>query len=332
MSRDLKAELMVKIQDDLGRIENSLGKNLNANLDLARKIAGHLLFSNGKRLRPLLMINSAKMCGYHERGESARSLIDFSIVFEYLHAATLLHDDVIDEADMRRGAKAAHKVWPVPEVILTGDFLLARSLSITAETQNLEIVSTIARITEEMSQGEIDQLNQKGRLDLSEEDYLSIIRRKTAVLIEGACKCGALLANALKEKTDALLNYGHNLGMAFQMADDLLDYTADAKALGKNLGADLREGKLTLPLIKTLQRADKKDKAIIKNVFENPEFTKKEFDELVLMIHKYKGVSHTQKKAMEHVVNAKTFLEIFEPSEQKDLLTMLADYSVTRKV
>ncbi|MCK5100019.1 MAG: polyprenyl synthetase family protein [Desulfobacteraceae bacterium] len=327
----LKNQVMDRIKGDLGKIEESLVKNLNANLELVREIAGHLLFGNGKRLRPLLMIFSAKMCEYKEKSKSA-SLVDFAIVFEYLHAATLLHDDVIDEADKRRGKKAAHRIWDAPKVILTGDFLLARSLSIATKTENLAIISVIARITEEMSQGEIEQLNQKGNLDLSEEEYLKIIRRKTAVLIEGACKCGALLANAPEDKEDALFNYGHHLGMAFQMADDLLDYTSDVETLGKNPGADLREGKLTLPLIRTLKRASKKDKSKIEKMIQSLEFDQVEFDELVSMIHDYKGIEYTKAKAVEHVRKAKACLEIFEPSEQKELLIMLADYSITRKV
>lgn len=329
---DLKNSLKAKIQNDLVKIEESLKINLNAHVELVSEIAGHLLFGKGKRLRPVLMINSAKMCGHYGKQEIEKSIIDLAIVFEYLHAATLLHDDVIDEAEMRRGKKAAHKLWDTPKVILTGDFLLARSLSITAKTENLKIVSTIAHITEEMSQGEIDQLNQKNKLDLSEDHYLRIIRRKTAVLIEGACKCGALLAKASKEKEDALFNYGHNLGMAFQMADDLLDYTSDAKTLGKNPGADLREGKLTLPLIKTLKRANKEDKVKIEKIIQASEFNQIEFDELVSMIHEYKGIEYTEEKAFEYVKNAKACLEIFDSSEQKILLTELADYSIKRKV
>jgi octaprenyl-diphosphate synthase len=331
MTRDLKSMVMSKIQGDLEKIEASLRENLNANLDLVNEIAGHLLFSNGKRLRPLLMIFSAKMCGYKEISASA-TLIDFAIVFEYLHAATLLHDDVIDEADMRRGKKTAHKMWEAPKVILTGDFLLARSLCIATKTENLKIIDVISRITEEMAQGEIDQLIQKGNKDLSEDEYLKIIRRKTAVLIEGACKCGALLANAPNNKEDALFNYGHHLGMAFQMADDLLDYASDFETLGKNPGADLREGKLTLPLIKTLQRASKEDKAKIGKMIKASEFDPEEFKKLVLMIREYKGIEYTELKALEHVKSAKACLEIFEPSEQKELLSLLADYSIKRKV
>ncbi len=329
---DLKTMLMVKIRDDLEKIEESLRLNVNANLELVRKIAGHILFAGGKRLRPLLMINCAKMCGYQGKQGERKALVDFSIIFEYLHAATLLHDDVIDEAVARRGRKTAHHIWSAPEVILTGDFLLARSLSITADTRNPDIISTIATITEEMSQGEIDQLMYKGRLDLSREHYFSIIRRKTAVLIEGACRCGALLAGAAKTLEDALFNYGHNLGMAFQMADDLLDYTSDAQTLGKKPGADLREGKLTLPLIKTLERASQEDRILIEKIVMAKEFSQTGFGDLVALIRKYKGIEYTEAKALEYVENAKRCLDMFQASDQKELLTMLADYSVKREV
>lgn len=328
---NLKDQMMAIIQDDLEKIEDALVRNLKANLELTREIAGHLLFSNGKRLRPLLMIFSAKMCGYKEK-QNHGLLTDFSILFEFLHAATLLHDDVIDQADKRRGKTTAHKIWDAPKVILTGDFLLARSLNIAAKTENIDIISVISRITEEMSQGEIDQLGQIGNINLSEDDYLQIIRRKTAALIEGACKCGALLANAPKNREDALFNYGYHLGMAFQMADDLLDYTADADTLGKNTGADLREGKLTLPLIKTFKRASKDDKDKIKRIIKAEDFDQSEFKALILMIRKYKGIEYTQEKASKHIKKAKENLEMFEQSDQKKLLTMLADYSIERKV
>jgi octaprenyl-diphosphate synthase len=244
MTKGIKQRLIEMVATDLEKIEIALEHHLNPNLELVRQIASHLLFSGGKRLRPLLMIHSAGLCGYHNEFQ-----IEFSIIFEYLHAATLLHDDVVDEADIRRGKKAAHTKWSAAKVVLTGDFLLARALDIAAKTKEPDIISVIAKITRDMSQGEIDQLEKKGKPDLSEDEYLEIIKRKTAVLIQGACRSGAILAKAQKEKQEALNQYGFHLGMAFQMADDLLDYTASAKELGKNPGADMREGKLTLPLI-----------------------------------------------------------------------------------
>ncbi|MEA3437272.1 MAG: polyprenyl synthetase family protein, partial [Thermodesulfobacteriota bacterium] len=239
---DPKQEILAMVKDDLAAIEIALEQNLNPYLDLISKVARHILFSGGKRLRPLLMVLSARLCGY--KGDYDKTL---STVFEYMHAASLLHDDIIDDAPMRRGKPVAHSIWGNSAAILVGDFLLARSLSISAETGDMKVIRTIAKITENMSQGEIHQLMRKGELNISEEEYMDVIRRKTAVLFQGACRISAIITDATHEKEKALSDYGYNLGLAFQMADDLLDYTSDTKVLGKEVGADLKEGKLTLP-------------------------------------------------------------------------------------
>ncbi|MDP2644786.1 MAG: polyprenyl synthetase family protein, partial [Desulfobacterales bacterium] len=183
------------IGDDLEDIEKALTRNLTPYYELVHKIARHILFSGGKRLRPLLMILSARINGY--RGNEGTTL---STVFEYLHAATLLHDDLVDDATVRRGKKVAHLMWDNATAVLVGDFLLARSLSIAAATGRPAVVKIIARITEDMSQGEIHQLDRKGHLDLSEAEYMELIRRKTAELLKGACRVGAIIADADKEK------------------------------------------------------------------------------------------------------------------------------------
>ncbi len=312
---------------DLEKIETTLEQNLNPNINLVKEIASHLLFSGGKRLRPLLMIHSARLCGYKESFE-----INFSTIFEYLHAATLLHDDVVDEAAVRRGKKAAHTKWSAPKVVLTGDFLLATALDIAAKTEKPEIISVIAKITREMSQGEIDQLDKKGCLDLGEDEYFEIIRRKTAVLIQGACKSGAVLANADKTRKDALEQYGFHIGIAFQMADDLLDYTASAEELGKNPGADIREGKLTLPLIHSLANASLKDKEWISCFITSNRFEPDKFEKLKKKLYEYKGIEYTEKKARSHVRKAKECLHNFHDCSSKELLYQIADYSIERKV
>ncbi|MBU2629724.1 MAG: polyprenyl synthetase family protein [Proteobacteria bacterium] len=315
------------VAEDLEKVEIALEQNLNPNVELVKKIASHLLFSGGKRLRPLLMIHSARLCGYHNGFE-----IQFSTIFEYLHAATLLHDDVVDEAAVRRGKKAAHTKWSAPEVVLTGDFLLARALGIAAKTKEPEIISVIAKITRDMSQGEIDQLAKKGKLDLSEQEYLEIIERKTAVLIQGACQSGAILAAAQKEKEAALSQYGFHLGMAFQMADDLLDYTASAKELGKNPGADMREGKLTLPLIHSLANASVEDGKWMKDMIAAPRFNPDDFEKLKEKLYEYKGIQYTKDRAQDHVKKAKACLNGFSDGQSKQLLCLIADYSIERKV
>ena len=309
---DLKQEILAMVKDDLAAIEVELEQNLNPYLDLISKIARHILFSGGKRLRPLLMVLSARLCGY--KGDYDKT---FSIIFEYLHAATLLHDDLVDGATMRRGKPVAHKIWGNSAAILVGDFLLARSLSISARTGNMRVISTVAKITENMSSGEIHQLMRKGDLDISQEEYIEVIRRKTAVLFQGACRISAIIADASNEKEEALSEYGYNLGLAFQMADDLLDYTSDTKILGKEIGADLKEGKLTLPVIYSLKAADIKDRKVMENIIKNEDFSVNDFKILVELLRKYKGISYTQKMASDHIKKAKEALSIFEPSETK---------------
>jgi len=322
----LKQEILAMVKDDLAAIEDELERNLNPYLDLISKIARHILFSGGKRLRPLLMVLSARLCGYE--GDYDKT---FSIIFEYLHAATLLHDDLIDDAAMRRGKPVAHSIWGNSAAILVGDFLLARSLSISAKTGNIKVIKTIAKITENMSKGEIHQLMRKGDLDISQEEYLEVIRRKTAVLFQGACRISAIIADAPNEKEKALSDYGYNLGLAFQMADDLLDYTSDTKVLGKEVGADLKEGKLTLPVIYSLKAADIKDRNMMENIIKNEKFSVNDFKKLIELLKKYKGISYTQKLASEHIKKAKEALSIFEPSETREILVKVADYALNRK-
>ena len=327
MTKSIKQQLIDLAMPDLEKVEAALETHLEPNLDLVRQIASHLLFSGGKRLRPLLMIHSARMCGYNNGFE-----IDFSTIFEYLHAATLLHDDVVDAAGKRRGKRTAHTKWSAPKVVLTGDFLLARALDLAAKTKEPEIISVIAGITLDMSQGEIDQMIKKGKVDLTEDEYRKVIERKTAVLIQGACQSGAILAKADKAAQDALKSYGHHLGMAFQMADDLLDYTATAGELGKNPGADIREGKLTLPLIHSLTAASGQDRKWMETVILEPEFDPDKFERLKQLLFTYKGIEYTQQKAHDHVAEAKACLEMFEPGSSKTLLSLMADYSIERKV
>ncbi len=321
----LKHKLIALVKDDLAEIESAIKNNLNPYLDLTSQVARHILFSGGKRLRPLLMVLCANICGYSGNYDKV-----FSTIFEYLHAATLLHDDLVDEATMRRGKPVAHKIWDNPTTVLTGDFLLARSLSIAAETGRPEIIRVVAEITENMSQGEIQQLMRKGSLDVTESEYIEVIKRKTAFLFKGACKSGALIANAPEKEEEALALYGLNLGIAFQMADDLLDYTLDSYTLGKKVGADLREGKLTLPVIYALNEADRADRYDMEKIIKNKNFSMDEFETLIYLMEKYGGQQYTRKLAEEHISSAKEKLAVFEPSQPKNILLMLADYALKR--
>lgn len=324
--KSLKDRIVKLAFEDLQAIETELKKNLITYLDFVSDVAGHILFAGGKRFRPLLMVLSARICGYD--GEYDKI---FSVIFEYLHTATLLHDDLVDDATLRRGKAVANTVYGNAEAVLVGDFLLARSLSIAAQTGKIKVIEAIGEITEDMSQGEIHQLIGKGNLNLTEEEYMDVIRRKTATLIMGACKCGALTADAEEEKVSKLTAYGYNLGMAFQMTDDLLDYISDIGDLGKAAGADLKEGKLTLPVIVSLKHAGPEDRKKMEAVIRNSEFSVDEFHNLKDMLEKYGGISYTKARALDHVAKAKEALSDFEATETRDLMMMLADYSINRK-
>jgi len=326
MSSKLKRKIFALIKKDFEGIEDALGKNLNPYLDLVSQTANHILFSGGKRLRPMLMVLSARICGYEWTGDKS-----FSIMVEYLHAATLLHDDLVDDAALRRGKPVAHSISGNSTAVLVGDFLLARALAIAAQTEKIKIIKVIARITEDMSQGEIHQLIRKGHLDLSEKEYMEVIRRKTAVLIEGACRVGALIADAAEKEESALADYGLNMGIAFQMADDLLDYTSDTKSLGKEVGTDLKEGKMTLPVIYALKRADSKDKSLMESIIKNKDFSVREFEMFKELLKKHEGISYTENMAAKYIAKATEGLSVFNDSKTKKILLMLADYALARK-
>jgi len=325
--RDLKREILTMVEKDLKEIEIALADNLNPYLDLVSDVAGHILFAGGKRLRPLLMVLSARICGY--KGDYDKI---FSTTFEYLHAATLLHDDLVDGAKLRRGKPVANSIWGNSTAVLVGDFLLARGLSIAAATGKLKVIKVIAGVTESMSQGEIHQLMRKGALDLTEAEYMEIIRRKTAVLFEGACRISAFIANASKKEEKAVSGYGYNMGMAFQMADDLLDYTLDTRALGKEVGADLKEGKLTLPVIYALKEAERNDPLRMTAILQNKSFSVRDFKLLLTLLEKYGGIAYTKERAKYHIEKAKKTLLVFKPSKTRRTLEYIADYALSRKV
>jgi octaprenyl-diphosphate synthase len=238
---------------------------------------------------------------------------------------------VVDGGELRRGAAAAHRKWDPPTAVLTGDFLLARALSLAAHTGLPAVIDTIAAITEQMSQGEIEQLACKGDLTLTEAQYLDVIRCKTAVLFQGACRVGGLISAADDQQVQTLGNFGHHLGLAFQMADDLLDYTLDSAALGKKVGADLREGKLTLPVIHTLQQAGDSDRRWITELVRAGDFTSDQFKHLIDLLHRHGGLDYTRQCAAAHVARAKAALTPFPACAERGVLENIADYALVRK-
>lgn len=314
------------VRDDLDGIETALRENLKAQLEIVEQTAGHILFSGGKRLRPLLFVLCARLCGYSDNNEKP-----VAGVFEYLHVASLLHDDLVDEASLRRGKPVAHSVYGNSVAVLVGDFLLARSLSIISGTGRMKIVKLIGEITENLTQGEIDQLQRKGDIGLSETEYMAVIRRKTAILIQGACQVGAVFAGASEDREKTLAEYGLNLGIAFQMADDLLDFTADTKTLGKEIGADLREGKLTLPVIHALGQASATDREQMVAILKAKNLSEGNIREIVDMLRNYGSIAYTESMAGKYVEKAKAALSGFAPSKTLDILLDIADYVLYRE-
>lgn len=323
---DLKRKILAAVEDDLNDIEKALSDNLNPYLDLVSDVAGHILFSGGKRLRPLLMVLSARLCGY--TGDYEKT---FSTALEYLHTATLLHDDLVDEATMRRGKAVAHANWGNSITVLVGDYLLARALSISAGTGKLRVIQILAELTENMSQGEVHQLMRKGDVKLQEDEYLEVIRRKTAMLFEAACQVSAILAAAPPESEKALAVYGYNLGIAFQMADDLFDYTLTTSDFGKEVGADLREGKLTLPVIYALKKATADDRELMIKIIQDRSFSVDDFRLLIDLMDKYGGLTYTQTVATSYIEKAKKALYTFDASQTKDIMMDIADYALERR-
>jgi len=325
--KDLKEQILESVRQDLVEIEVALTDNLKPYLPLVSHVAKYIMFSGGKRIRPLLMVLSARLCGY--RGDYDKTL---SVVFEYLHAATLLHDDLVDGADIRRGNPVAHSIWGNPATVLVGDFLLARSIAIAAQANSVPIIDVLAHTTAQMSEGEIHQLLRRGDLAVDETGYMEVITRKTAYLIQAACQVGALLAEASEEQVQTLADYGYHLGIAFQMADDLLDYAGDTRMLGKTTGTDLREGKLTLPVIHALDRATTEDRRRMETIIRDMDITESDFETVLRLIKKYGGIAYTRDRAQEHIEQAKKCLDIFSASKPRTLLKQLANYVLVRRM
>lgn len=318
-------DLFAPLARELADIERALSENLAAQLPLVRDVAGHILFSGGKRVRPLLMVLCSRMCGRDDP-----EVFRLSAVFEYLHAATLLHDDVVDAATTRRGRPAAYLEFGGAVTVLTGDFLLARTCSIATETQMLPVIQAITDVTGVMSEGEIAQLGNRGNPELGEEQYMGVILAKTAALMSAACKVGALFAHAGEERVEALTDYGRLFGLAFQVVDDLLDYEADPKKSGKNLGADLREGKMTLPLIYTMAAADRETRERLSSIIRAGETGPEDFSLALAAMERLGGLSAARQKAEDLVAEAKSRLSLFAPGPERQVLEGLADFVVSR--
>jgi octaprenyl-diphosphate synthase len=328
-AKDLTApqySFFAQLDDDLQLIEEEIKKNLHSSVPLIALVTRYIMRSGGKRLRPLLMVLASRLSNYQGNYHSA-----LSIVFEYLHAATLRHDDVVDNAELRRGRPSANTLWGNAAVVLVGDFLLATSFLLTVMSGNLRILQVLSETTTSMAEGEVLQLINSDNLEISEEDYIEVVTRKTAILISAACQIGAILGEADEEQEEAMRIFGLNLGIAFQLRDDFLDYAGSEEEFGKPVGKDLQEGKITLPLIHALQSSNEADRRRLVELITSEGNYEKAFAEVKTIIQQYQGLDYTDQRASNYIAVAKSALSIFPPSPTLESFLEIADYTLTRR-
>ena len=310
---------------ELDEVESQIQRSLDSPVSLINTVGRYVLSSGGKRFRPLLLLISSRLCGCQGKDH-----IPLASVVEFIHTATLLHDDVIDEAEIRRGKRAARTLWGNQASILVGDFCYAQAICEAIRFNNFEINRLLADTCRRMTEGESLQLASDGDPDLTEEVYLKTIEYKTASLIATACLLGGIVSQATAEKKEALSRFGVKLGMAFQVADDTLDYVAEKEKLGKLLGKDFREGKITLPLLHLLQHCVPEDGNRIRGMLARGEAKEEELRIVLALMDRYGSIAYAIQRAREFVEQAKKELSVFEESVHRRSLCIVADYVVSR--
>jgi octaprenyl-diphosphate synthase len=319
------AQIFEPIKDDLDRVEQEFERRIQSRVALIPEMGKYIQKSGGKRARPAVLLMAARLSGY--TGDKA--VLNASVV-EFIHTATLVHDDIIDGADVRRGRLAVHSRWGNDITVLLGDYLYIKSMAMALTQDSLEIVRLLCDVTLRMIEGELYQLTKTGDVDITEEEHFEIIRRKTAYLFGGCAQIGGVLGGVSPEQEQALREFGFNLGVAFQVVDDLLDYTADETALGKPVGGDLREGKVTLPIIYLLQRGGDNAERLIRGVVSDRAVTKEQWREILALLREHRTPELAYAKATEYANRAKDALDVFPPSRERDALKALADYVLAR--
>ena len=319
-------ELKNSFEDKLILIDEKIKEKLNSKVNLVDQMTKYHLQTGGKRLRALLTLGAARLCGYTNGGRD----INLSACVELIHAATLMHDDVIDNGEIRRGKKTINKLWGNQSSILVGDYLLSRCFEMMVEDGDLDVLKLLSATSAEISQGEILQLQHNKEVDMLEETYLKIISWKTASLFAAATKTGAILSGSENKIQDALQSYGKNLGLTFQIADDALDYSSELKLFGKKIGNDFYEGKITLPIIVLFQKIDSREKEYIKRIFNKSCRSNDELKKVLALIKKYKIIQECYKRAEYFINIASNSLNIFEESKEKDILKNLTYFSLER--
>lgn len=314
------------IGDELEKVEVELFNVLSSDVPIINKAGGYIIGSGGKRFRPLMLLLAAKYCNY--RGEKH---INLACIFEFIHTATLLHDDVLDHAKMRRGNSSVNSVWGNQTSVLVGDFLLSKAFSMLVEIGDIKIMKVVSNATTQVAEGEVMQTDKSSDTNLTEEEYITIITKKTASLISAACQTGAILGGSSTKMENNFRNYGLHLGIAFQMVDDALDYVSDDQRFGKSMYKDLQEKKITLPLIHTLKKASAKDREKILKMLKSDSLDEKKSSVVAQLIEDYQGVTYVYSKARESLSACVGYLKEMDSSPVRDALMATANYAVERK-
>ncbi|MDH4161244.1 MAG: polyprenyl synthetase family protein [Nitrospirota bacterium] len=320
-------DILKEYKSDMERMESHIHESLGTDVALIQQVSKYILGAGGKRFRPLLHLLSARICGY--RSHDAEYVL--GSVVEFIHTASLLHDDVIDEAKVRRGQSAANSIWGNQASILVGDYLYSKALYHGVRLHNQRVMDVLSETTTAMSEGEVLQLMQIQNPEMTEADYFRIVECKTGVLITAACRLGAVIGKAPLSQEDALAAYGRKLGLAFQVTDDTLDYSADQKQLGKVLGKDLAEGKVTLPLIYLMREADHNEQGAIRTILSADAMTDEDLAYTIKLMEKYGVVDEAIRYAQSLADDAKAALAVFPDSPARQALSALADYVVQRE-
>ncbi|HTM50817.1 MAG TPA: polyprenyl synthetase family protein [Bryobacteraceae bacterium] len=315
-------EIFDLVRDDLSRVEAEIALESVSSVDAITNIGRYLQSSGGKRLRPSLLLLCSKLIG-----EGGASAIHLGAVVEIIHAATLVHDDVIDASETRRGRPSANAQWGNHTSVLGGDWLYMQAFQMAVRERNFRVLDILIGLTQMMVEGELLQLERIGRIDVSEADYMELVHRKTAGLFSACARLGALVAGADSQAEDRLGDYAWNLGMAFQLIDDMLDFTAREQTLGKPVGGDLREGKITLPLIYALERATAEEREMVETILRERNYDRVPFRRVLALIEKYRGVERIQERAQAFTDKARKLIAEFPESPYQRAL-----YAVTELV
>ena len=314
------------LQKDLNEVNKIILETLETDSSLVTDLSNHIIQAGGKRIRPLLTLATSKLCGY-----SGKRHLSLASVIEFIHTATLLHDDVVDSSKKRRGKKTANFIWGNKSSILVGDFLLSRAFKLLVNDGSLKCIDIISNVSEKISFGEVKQLMSVGKLNISESDYLEIIKYKTAELFSAACQLSSEISEINENKKKSLKDFGHFLGISYQIVDDTLDYFSEEKVSGKEIGNDFKENKMTLPLILVFNRGNKKEKSFITHLIEKKKLDACNFNWIVEKMNKYNVLDDCLQKAKHFSIMAKDSLGTFSDNEDKKKLINLVDYLINRK-